>query len=263
MTDDDAAAYLRIAEAVREAILSGRYQVGDRLPSESDLIKRYDVSRGPVRQAIARLKQEGLVSTRAGAGAFVRRTPPCRRLSTDRFARAHRERGKGAYDVELRDLGYQGRTEWLQLGRDDCPPEAAELLGVEPGAPVMVRARLMFAAPLDGDRVDLDAEEVMQVATSYIPWDLAEAAGVTGEDTGVGGLYSRLEDAGRRLARFVEKAKVRVGTAEECERLGLDDLALVLTLDRQAFADGGQVVEICRHVMPPTYYELVYEFPAS
>jgi GntR family transcriptional regulator len=260
------AAYLRIAADLREKIAAGEegYRPGDRLPSESELIERYDVARGTARQAIARLKQEGLLSTIKGSGSRVRRTPPCRRLSTDRFSREHRERGRGAYDVELRDMGYQGRTQWLALGKEKAPKDVAKMLGLKAGSPVMVRSRLMFAAPVaPGGKPDYDAEEVMQVATSYIPWKIAEGTAMTGEDTGPGGLYSRIEDAGHRLARFAERAQVRIGTDEECELLGLEALSLVLTLDRQAYDEDGVVVEICRHVMPPTYYVLEYDFPAT
>lgn len=262
------AAWLKIAADLREPITAGAegHRPGDRLPTEDELMQRYGVSRGTVRQATSRLKQEGLIATASSRGTYVRRTPPVRRLSTDRFARAKREQGasRGAFNTELREMGYQGRTEWLELGRADCPADAAELLGITAGDPVMVRARLMFAAPVEpGGKVDYDAEEIMQLAASYIPWDIAEAAGVTGEDTGVGGLYSRIEDAGHQLDHFVEEAAVRMGTADECDRLKLESGALVLTLDRQAFDSAGRIVEICRHVMPPTYYRIRYEFPAS
>jgi GntR family transcriptional regulator len=260
------AAYLRIAADLREKITAGEegYQPGDRIPGESDLAEMYDVARATARQALGRMKQEGLVTAVKGSGTRVRRTPPCRRLSTDRFSREHRERGRGAYDVELRDLGYQGRTQWLALGKDKASKEVADMLGVRKGSPVMVRARLMFAAPkLPDGKVDYENEEVMQVATSYIPWGIAEGTPITEEDTGPGGLYSRIEDAGHRLARFAEEVAVRIGSDEECELLKLDPASLVLTLDRQAFDESDTVVEICRHVMPPTYYVISYGFPAT
>jgi DNA-binding FadR family transcriptional regulator len=44
---------------------------GSRLPSEAQLVDEFGVSRTVVREAIARLRSDGLVSTRAGLGAFV------------------------------------------------------------------------------------------------------------------------------------------------------------------------------------------------
>lgn len=60
-----------LAERLRDEILSGRVNVGDKLPTEQQLAATYGVSRPVVREAIGRLKHDGLVTTRQGAGAFV------------------------------------------------------------------------------------------------------------------------------------------------------------------------------------------------
>jgi DNA-binding GntR family transcriptional regulator len=57
-------------DAMREAILNGRLPPGARL-IEDELAKMLDVSRSPVRQALARLEQEGLVVQEAHRGASV------------------------------------------------------------------------------------------------------------------------------------------------------------------------------------------------
>jgi DNA-binding GntR family transcriptional regulator len=63
LTDD-------VADSIREAILSGRLKGGDRL-IEDDLAEDLKVSRGPIRQAIFRLEQEGLVVHETHRGATV------------------------------------------------------------------------------------------------------------------------------------------------------------------------------------------------
>lgn len=60
-----------LASRLREEIASGRIQSGDRLPTEQQLASTYGVSRPIVREAIGRLKHDGLVTSRQGAGAFV------------------------------------------------------------------------------------------------------------------------------------------------------------------------------------------------
>ncbi|HWL80994.1 MAG TPA: FadR/GntR family transcriptional regulator [Roseomonas sp.] len=60
-----------LAQRLREEILSGRFAVGDKLPTEQSMAASYGVSRPIVREAIGRLKHDGLVTTRQGAGAFV------------------------------------------------------------------------------------------------------------------------------------------------------------------------------------------------
>lgn len=62
-----------IADRLRQWILHGRLQPGERLPGHRDLAARFSVSMGSVREAISMLISEGLVETRAGSGTFVAR----------------------------------------------------------------------------------------------------------------------------------------------------------------------------------------------
>ncbi|MEX2441743.1 MAG: GntR family transcriptional regulator [Pontimonas sp.] len=66
----DGSASQRIAEAVRQAILFGDYQPGERIVQE-DLSERYGGSRIPVREALRQLETEGLVRLVANTGAWV------------------------------------------------------------------------------------------------------------------------------------------------------------------------------------------------
>jgi DNA-binding GntR family transcriptional regulator len=59
-----------IAERLRAAILAGHFAPGERL-GEEKLAQKMNVSRGPIREAFARLEREGLVVTRRNRGAFV------------------------------------------------------------------------------------------------------------------------------------------------------------------------------------------------
>ncbi len=67
----------RISEAVldqlKEAILSGRFRPGEKLPSERELIESFGVSRAVVREAIRALELTGFIVVRQGptGGAFV------------------------------------------------------------------------------------------------------------------------------------------------------------------------------------------------
>jgi LacI family transcriptional regulator len=61
---------LAIAE-LREEIVSGRLGFGSALPSEGQLCRRFDVSRVTVRRALAGLKRDRLIESRAGVGHFV------------------------------------------------------------------------------------------------------------------------------------------------------------------------------------------------
>jgi|TARA_B100000315_G_scaffold126054_1_gene115845 DNA-binding FadR family transcriptional regulator len=68
-----------ITDSLTREILSGRYQAGDRLPSERDLADRFDTNRGAVREAMKCLAQMGLASIQPGGA----RVAPLQEASLD------------------------------------------------------------------------------------------------------------------------------------------------------------------------------------
>jgi GntR family transcriptional repressor for pyruvate dehydrogenase complex len=91
---------LRLSEevclALEGAIARGELQPGEQLPAEKVLARTFGVSRAVVREAVARLRADGRVETRQGAGAFVTRVPKCINF---RFWQ-----GDGAAPVEWREI---------------------------------------------------------------------------------------------------------------------------------------------------------------
>jgi len=63
--------YLVLAESLQQEIGSGRYSVGDLLPTEAELCHAHDVSRHTVREALRTLADLGLVTRRQGSGTQV------------------------------------------------------------------------------------------------------------------------------------------------------------------------------------------------
>lgn len=61
-----------VFERVSRAIKSGAYAVDERLPTEHALAAEFQVSRPVVRDALQRLRDQGLIYSRRGAGSFVR-----------------------------------------------------------------------------------------------------------------------------------------------------------------------------------------------
>ncbi len=65
----------QIAKSIRDSIINGDVNVDDRLPSETELADKLEVSRPTVREALKRLAAQNLIRTQRGAtgGAFIRR----------------------------------------------------------------------------------------------------------------------------------------------------------------------------------------------
>lgn len=65
----------RIAGLIKQEIIESHLEPGDRLPTEQSLSETYGVSRNVIREGIARLRNEGIVNSRQGIGAFVALKP--------------------------------------------------------------------------------------------------------------------------------------------------------------------------------------------
>ena len=61
-----------LAAQIEEGILSGELEAGSKFPSEDALGRQFGVSRPVVREALARLRERGLIETVSGSGTFVK-----------------------------------------------------------------------------------------------------------------------------------------------------------------------------------------------
>jgi GntR family transcriptional regulator len=107
----------------------------------------------------------------------------------------------------------------------------------------------------DGDPV--------QLATSYIPWDIAAGTQIVEQNSGPGGIYARIEEAGHRLADFSEDIRARAAYEEEAGPLGIEVGMPVLLLTRVAYDVAGLAVEVCETTMVADRWCLNYRFPAT
>jgi GntR family transcriptional regulator len=131
------AVYTQIADDLRSQIQAGTLRPGDDVPTEADLAERWHTSRGPIRNALAALKAEGLIDTGRG-----------------RPARVVSQKASQAVDVSVpftrwaRELGVEpgAKTQELSLRRAG---DRAELLGVAPDDIIVgvVRLRLLDGRP--------------------------------------------------------------------------------------------------------------------
>jgi GntR family transcriptional regulator of arabinose operon len=65
--------YLRLLESLSNDILSGRFKIGAKLPSEAALVKKFGISRITVGRALRELQNRGLVDRIAASGSYVRK----------------------------------------------------------------------------------------------------------------------------------------------------------------------------------------------
>ncbi|MEV4412146.1 GntR family transcriptional regulator [Catellatospora sp. NPDC049609] len=241
-------AYRRVADRLRELILSGELAEGARLPSLREIASRYGVATSIATRALDVLRTDGLVVSRPGAGTYVRRFTRIVRKSPGRLA--HDRWGAGAA-IQDHDTGPRARTVDVVVGDVPAPGFVADALGVEPAAAVLSRSRRFVVE-----------ERAVQLATSYLPVELTRGTRIEHTDAGEGGIYARLAEQGVGPTRFTERVIGRSPLPEEAAALGLTaDGARVLEITRFAYA-GDRCVEVNRMVLDSDAYELSYSFPA-
>jgi GntR family transcriptional regulator, transcriptional repressor for pyruvate dehydrogenase complex len=105
-----------VSRDLETRIRSGEFRPGSQMPSEKQLGTMLGVSRPVVREAVARLKADGFVETRQGAGMFVTASPGLRDFRVVIDAAARDEIGqllelRKAVEVAAAELAAQRRTE--------------------------------------------------------------------------------------------------------------------------------------------------------
>lgn len=130
-----------IHDNLRRDIAGGRYNPGDKLPTEAALAKRFGVNRHTVRRALALLAQDGIVHARRGAGVFV--TQNQTEYPIGKRVRFHQN---------LRAAGRLPAKEILAMETRAAGADEAGALALDPGAQVHVYEGLSLA---DGQPVAL------------------------------------------------------------------------------------------------------------
>ena len=91
----------RIAGHIGKEITEGRILAGEKLPTEHLLAKTFGVSRSVVREAIAQLRNEGLVETRQGVGAFVLEAQGRGSIRIEQTALSDRETFRSLFQLRM------------------------------------------------------------------------------------------------------------------------------------------------------------------
>ncbi|MFF9759563.1 GntR family transcriptional regulator [Streptomyces caelestis] len=249
-TDDRRPKYQRIADSLREAIQSGEYGPGDRLPGENDLMTTYGVARMTARQALSVLRDEGIAEARKGAGVFVRAFRPIRRRGIHRLAHDQWGNGRSIWSADIENRALE--VDRITVSEETAPAHIGAALNLAADGTTCVRRR----------RFVLDGKPVL-LATSYLPLPLVAGSAITREDTGPGGTYARLAELGCEPVHFREEIRSRMPSKDEMEQLSLAAGTPVILICRTAFTAEGRPVEINEMTLDAASYVLEYDFDAS
>lgn len=124
--------YYQLADYLRDKITSNEIKPGELLPSELDLIKQFEISRGTVRQAFQQLELDGLVERYPGKGTFVS------------MPKIEQNAGKhmGFFTKSMLDAGKNPSAQVLEVEEVSAPKNVQQRLGLPEGEEIVAVKRL-------------------------------------------------------------------------------------------------------------------------
>jgi GntR family transcriptional regulator len=128
--------YSRIEARLRLDIEGGRFKAGDRMPSEAELAREFNTTRGTVRQALQRLVYDGLIVRKVGQGTFA---------GEPRFQSRIDTRFITSFEGQMAAMGAKVTLQLLSFELRPAPDDVSQGLRLLPGTPAfrLMRRRLI------------------------------------------------------------------------------------------------------------------------
>ena len=215
--------YHQLYEILRGDILSGRWQPGDMLPPESELMERYELSRTTVRQVLDMLVNEGLIYRQRGRGSFV--AHPTVEQSLVRIV---------SFTDDMHQRGFKPGTRVLATDLVPASEDIAHKLDVEQGEELARIKRLRLA---DG--------EPMSVEESFLVHHFCP--GILDGDYASHPLREALlRDYGIRWSHARQTIRAASASPDLARTLSIEPKAALLFLERVSFSQQEIPIEFLR-----------------
>ena len=215
-----------ISNHLRKAIHSGELPAGSELPSEAELCQQFETSRGPVRQAMATLRHEGLISSGRGRRSIVLEASMTETFESIVSATSF---------ITAQGLAPGARTQWL--ARIPASPEIACKLEIAEGDPIVAVHRVRTA---NG--------QPMLIERQYFRFEIGRH--ILALDTDNVSIHQALADCGITYDNVSRTMGVRMSDDEDNALLELDESQPLLQMHMRCFDHSGLPVEyadFCYH----------------
>lgn len=226
----------RLYLLLKERIASGRLDVGDRLPSETDLAAAHKLSRVTVRRALDGLESDGLIRRQPGAGTFIVGGRTSKAIVGDLTnTMAH-----------LVAMGRATRVRLIAFGYESPSAEIRTALGLSADERVQRAVRVRY---LDGKPF------------SYLVTHVPERIGATYSEFELGSrpLLELLERSGIVAERARQKITATLAGPDVAPDLDVEVGAPLLSLVRIVYGAGGRGVEHLSALYRPDLYQFEME----
>jgi len=205
--------HTQIREVLRRRILDGSYAPHSQMPSESQMMEAFGVSRITIRQALGDLQKEGLIFKVMGKGSFVAKPKAFQSLS--------RLQGFGE---AMAPSGYETYSLLLSARQVEASQVVAARFGLRPGDAVFEIQRLRYLN-----------REPISVDVSYFPPAIGER--LVQEDLATRDIFVILEnDFGHDLTHADLQIEAISADESLARHLGTDEGAPLLRMERMTYA---------------------------
>lgn len=228
MSPDNRPASEKFAADLRARIMAGLLEPGSQLPSIPTLAADHGISTTAIQNALRKLRNEGYLTSRTGAGVYVREGHP--------FA----VQAAAYFDPASRGVTYK----ILDVAEVEPPVDVAQALGEERA---ILRHRLM-----------LRSEVPVEMSRSYYPASIAAGTLLAGRGKIRGGAPAVLAGLGYPERDWTDRLSTRPPTVEEVEALEIPEGVPVFRQFRTVYTDGERPVEVSVLIKPGHLYELLY-----
>jgi GntR family transcriptional regulator len=206
--------HTQIREIIRRRVLDGTYAPHSQMPSESQMMEAFSVSRITVRQALGDLQKEGLIFKVPGKGSFVAKPKAFQNLS--------RLQGFGE---AMAPAGYETFSQVLSMRRVAATDVVARRLKLKPAAPVFEIQRLRYLN-----------REPISVDLSYFPPELGER--LAQEDLPTRDIFLILEnDYGLALTHADVQIEAISADEDLARHLRIEEGSPLLRIERLTYAN--------------------------
>jgi GntR family transcriptional regulator len=219
--------YKQIENFIRNKIETKEWQVGQNVPPEQELAKKFGVSINTVKSAVKILINEGYLSRKKGKGTYI---------SQPKIQEALVQKLVGFYE-DMTEKGYSLYSKVLTLLPVHASTDIAEKL--EMGKRELV---------INLERIRYINNEPICLVSSYYPYELC--SGLLNEDLSNQSVYGLLETKyGLYVVRARRNLEAIVATKEDAKLLGIRQGDPIQLLESIAYLDTGRPVEyyIAKH----------------
>ena len=238
----------QIAAYLRDRIINGDFEPGEKLPSLRQLEAQFTVAANTVRAAIATLTRERLVVSEQGRGVIVRH----HRQLTMRpaaYKTPARQGEKYQWLTENEKRGMAAKAKLLHVG-DVVPPAAVrEVFQLGKGEPALLRRQVLT---LDGEPCEL--------VEVYLPLEIARGTKLMNNHLLRGGSGRVLEDLGYPSLRCEDRVSAQLPTPEQYAALQMPTKLPVLRTFRTTYSTDDRPIQAEIMAKAGHMYELQYDF---